>query len=444
MPPVDAGYEQGSANSFAKYYQDSAFNRNKLASEERANKLGDLQYQQEVDKENQARAFQSYMKNADPNSPTFREGLRMIVGPQGVMDYDTKEAATKKARIDAMKSREDFLDQLKRNISSNPSDANVTAWGEDAVLKGLFTEDEARANTEELLKLKPEERARSLMQSGATAEQRKPTNVTVNRGGRTDVFERGAFGGPLTPRGSFEDVPLPAAVEAQNLREKMAGRAPPSEPAPSPPVAVVDPSDPTKVIFVDRKRAIDEGLTPANAQNEGLAPKEILKRNAQYPAQTQAIKAFEAQATSFASDMTKLLNHPGLSGMTGILAGRTFNITPEAREAQAIYKKIVAKGGFSVLQAIREASKTGGALGNLSNQEGTQLKEAFAAIEQTQDTESVQRALEQAISELEGAKVRMREAYDSTYEYKREKRGGGASGSFDAPAPGTAATVSNW
>ena len=435
MPPIDSSYEQGSANSFAKYYQDSAFNRNKLASDERANKLGDLQYQQEVDKETQARALQSYMKNADPNSPTFREGLRMIVGPQGVMDYDTKEAATKKARIEAMKSQDDFLNQLKRNISDNPSDANVIAWGEDAVIKGLFTPEEAKANTEELLRLKPEERARSLMQAGATAEQRKPTNVTVDRNGQTDVFERNAFGGPLIPRGSFANVPQPAAVEAQNLREKMAGRAPPTEPTPSPPVAVVDPKDPTKIVFVDRKRAIDEGLTPANAQSEGLAPKEILKRNAAFPAQTQAIKAFEAQADSFLGDMKKLLNHPGLSGMTGLIAGRTFNVSREARQAQAIYDKIVSKGGFSVLQAIREASKTGGALGNLSNQEGTQLKSAFAAIKETQNTEDVQEALAQAISELEASKVRMREAYDSTYEYKNTGRGGGGGAGVDGSNP---------
>jgi hypothetical protein len=428
MPLVDSSYEPGSANSLAAYYQKSQENRNILAAQNRANKLGDLQYGQEVDKENTARALKSYFANKNPNDPDFREGLRMIVGPQGVMDYDTKEAATEKARIEAMKHREDFLDQLKRNISSNPSDENVISWGQDAVIKRLFTKDEAERNTAELLKLPLEERARSLMQSGATAEQRKPTNITIDRGGQHDVFERGAFGGPLTPRGSFADVPKPAAVEAQDLREKLAGRSPPAMPTPAAPVPVVDPNDPTKIILVDRNEAITKRMTPANAQDQGLAPKEILARNARYPAQTQAIKAFEAQSDSFLGDLKKLAEHPGLSSITGLIAGRTPNLTGDARAAQALYKKIVSKGGFSVLQAIREASKTGGALGNLSNQEGAQLKEAFAAIEQTQNTEDVQNALQQAISELEASKVRMREAYDSTYEYKNTERGGRGGG----------------
>lgn len=425
MPPVDSGYEQGSANSFAKYYQDSAFNRNKLAADERANKLGDLQYQQELDKENTSRALKSYFANKNPNDPNFEQGLGMIVGPQGVMDYRTKEAATKKARIEAMQKQDDFVNQLKRNLADNDSDENVIAWGQDAVIKGLFTKEEAEANTRELLAMPRGERARSLSQAGATAEQRKPTNVTVDRGGQTDVFERGAFGGPLTPRGSFADVPKPAAVEAQNLREKMAGRAPPTMPTPAAPVAVVDPVT-GKPRFASREEAITKGLAPASAQEEGLAPKEILKRNASFPAQTQAIKAFEAQSDSFLGDLKKLAEHPGLSGITGIIAGRTPNLTGDARAAQALYDKIVAKGGFSVLQAIREASKTGGALGNLSNQEGTQLKSSFAAINQTQNTEDVQSALEQAISELKASKVRMREAYDSTYDYKNT--GGGGAG----------------
>lgn len=421
MPPVDASYEPGSANSFAKYYQDSAFNRNKLAADERANKLGDLQYQQELDKENQARALKSYFANKNPNDPDFNQGLGMIVGPQGVANYEKQQLEAKKSKLGLRVQQDEFTDKLKKNLSRNPSDENVIAWGQDAVIDGLFTQEQAEANTRELLAMPPEERKKYL---AGESDQPDPAEVATMR----------RLGFPMTPEGyaQYRDMQradrlLSPEEEAQKIR--IAGARPPTEPTPAAPVAVVDPRDPTKIVLVDRKRAIDEGLTPANAQSEGLAPKEILARNARYPAQTQAIKAFEAQSNSFLGDMTKLLNHPGLSGMTGFIAGRTPNLTGAAREAQALYDKIVAKGGFSVLQAIREASKTGGALGNLSNQEGTQLKAAFAAIKETQDTESIQRALEQAISELEGAKVRMREAYDSTYEYKNTGRGAGVDGS---------------
>jgi hypothetical protein len=93
-------------------------------------------------------------------------------------------------------------------------------------------------------------------------------------------------------------------------------------------------------------------------------------------------------------------------------------VTSDARAAEAKYEKIVAKGGFQMLQNMRDASKTGGALGNVSNQEGKQLTSAFAAIQRTQDAKDVRAAIDQAISDIQGAKTRMREAYDSTYSYK--------------------------
>jgi hypothetical protein len=86
--------------------------------------------------------------------------------------------------------------------------------------------------------------------------------------------------------------------------------------------------------------------------------------------------------------------------------------------AQALYDKIVAKGGFQALQDLRDASKTGGALGNVSNQEGKQLTASFAAIDQRQNAKDVQAAINQAIADIEGARTRTREAYDSTYSYK--------------------------
>jgi hypothetical protein len=54
----------------------------------------------------------------------------------------------------------------------------------------------------------------------------------------------------------------------------------------------------------------------------------------------------------------------------------------------------------------------------VSNQEGKQLTASFAAIDRRQDAPDVQAAIDEAVASIEGAKVRMREAYDSTYSYK--------------------------
>jgi len=157
------------------------------------------------------------------------------------------------------------------------------------------------------------------------------------------------------------------------------------------------------------------------ANAELLTPKEKQKREAAYPQATSAISSFETKADSFIKDIEKLRDSPGLSEITGFAAGRIPGITANGRAAQALYDKIVAKGGFQALQDLRDASKTGGALGNVSNQEGKQLTASFAAIDRRQDAKDVRAALDQAIGDIQASKTRLKEAYDMTYSYKAEQ-----------------------
>lgn len=209
-------------------------------------------------------------------------------------------------------------------------------------------------------------------------------------------------------------------------------KAPVSSATPAAPVAVVDPKT-NKVVLVSREDAIRNRMAPANAL-EALPAKEIQKREAAYPQATASVKAIEKSTDNLIKDLKALRDHPGLDSITGIAAGRLPALTANGRAAQATYDKIVAKGGFQVLQDMRDASKTGGALGNVSNQEGSQLKSAFAAIDRKQDAADVRRAIDEAISNAEGSKARIREAYNMTYDYKNQ--GGG-----NAPAPAVKGAV---
>jgi hypothetical protein len=194
-------------------------------------------------------------------------------------------------------------------------------------------------------------------------------------------------------------------------------KAPVSSATPAAPVAVVGADG--KIIYVSREEAISKNMTPAAAL-EGLSPKEIQKREASYPQATTSVKAIEKNTDNLIKDLKTLRDHPGLNSITGIAAGRLPGLTSDGRAAQALYDKIIAKGGFQVLQDMREASKTGGALGNVSDKEGAQLKSAFEAIDRKQDAADVRKALDAAISTAEGSKVRVRESYDMTYDYKNQ------------------------
>jgi len=209
-------------------------------------------------------------------------------------------------------------------------------------------------------------------------------------------------------KGSYQDFVTARAA---------AGRAPAQPPQPQPPVAVVGPDN--KPIYVTREEALSKKMTPASAM-EGLAPKEIQAREAKFPAATSAVKTFESSADRLAADLEKLAKHPGLSGISGLIYGRTLALTKDARAAQALYDSIIARGGFQELQNMRASSPTGGALGNVSNQEGQYLRDAFAPINRTQDTADLSRSLIEAANATRVSKQRVREAYDLTYDYKNQ------------------------
>jgi len=194
---------------------------------------------------------------------------------------------------------------------------------------------------------------------------------------------------------------------------------PPGQPrAEQPPVAVVDPNT-NKVIFVDRATAIANKMTPASAI-EGLSPKEIQTREAKYPQAKTAVVTFESNAEKLAKDLETLANSKGLEGITGLIGGRTPAITKEARAAEALYNSIVARGGFNELQNIRASSPTGGALGNVSNAEGQNLRDAFAPLKLTQNASDLKGYLLRAAQETRASAGRIKETFDMTYEYKNQ------------------------
>ena len=182
-------------------------------------------------------------------------------------------------------------------------------------------------------------------------------------------------------------------------------------------VEVVDPKNPTRTIVVTKARAVAEGLTPAKAM-EGLTPVQRQKLEASYPQATAALKGHQNKTAQFIKDLEELRDHPGLDSVTGFAAGRAPGLSDAGRAAVAKYDKVVAKGGFQALQDMRDMSKTGGALGNVSDKENQQLKASFAAIDRKQNAKDVRAAIDDLITELKGGVGRLQDAYDLTYEYR--------------------------
>jgi hypothetical protein len=158
---------------------------------------------------------------------------------------------------------------------------------------------------------------------------------------------------------------------------------------------------------------------PGGPAAPGLSPKDIQKREAVFPQATSSVKSFETKSEQFIKELEKLRDDPGLNQITGAIYGRTPSVSREGSRAQALYDKIFAKGGFQALQDMREASKTGGALGNVSNEEGRRLeKSVVGGLDRTQSIDDVKQGINDFIDEIRVSQARVREAYDSTYAYK--------------------------
>ena len=180
---------------------------------------------------------------------------------------------------------------------------------------------------------------------------------------------------------------------------------------------------------------IPGGPADPSVQVTKLDARERAGREKLFPKANAAIQQVEAATTSLEQDLRTLANHPGLSGITGLIAGRTPAITGPAREAQALFDKILSRGQFNELAAMRAASPTGGALGNVSNVEGERLRQAFGALNQTQNTGSVQRELLRIADDAAAFKQRARSAFDETFSYRQEGAGSPPANPPAAPKP---------
>lgn len=178
------------------------------------------------------------LRRLNPSAPDYESQL-FKVSPQLGISYrkerattEAQEAARKKSEFDLTAARRKFGDDLKRNLSANPSDENVVAWGQDAVLQGIYTEDQVASTVQQLLTIPPQQRASILSRAGASPSELKPSTQTINRGGATELVQVPAFGGAPTTLGAYQDVPLPANVQAQKIEIARQSRPPRAEAAP--------------------------------------------------------------------------------------------------------------------------------------------------------------------------------------------------------------------
>jgi hypothetical protein len=146
---------------------------------------------------------------------------------------------------------------------------------------------------------------------------------------------------------------------------------------------------------------------------------------------TAQLQSSTANMNRLASTANAILTHPGLAGITGI-RGKVPDIPgTDAADARALLNTLKSQVAFDVLQDMRNNSKTGGALGNVSDAEGRRLESNLAALDTTQGIDQFKKQLNDIITFSNDAKTRLQDAYNMKH------KSGGAAPSISPPSSQT-------
>jgi hypothetical protein len=118
------------------------------------------------------------------------------------------------------------------------------------------------------------------------------------------------------------------------------------------------------------------------------------------------------QLDELAMSVNKVMTSPGLEKNFG-LQGYVPNMPGgSAANAAALLETLKTQGAFAALQEMRNASKTGGALGAISDREGQMLQNAMAPLAKAQSPQQVRESLRTILDHIERSKQRIADAYN--------------------------------
>lgn len=140
---------------------------------------------------------------------------------------------------------------------------------------------------------------------------------------------------------------------------------------------------------------------------------------------TAALQSSQAGLDRLQIEAERLKKHPGLEKTTGLmsavpLVGGIATIPgTDAANFKAGLDTLKSQTGLSVLQEMRNNSKTGGALGQVSDFENRMLQANLANLDRAQSEPEFRAALDKIITYTEGAKERLRAAYNLKHSGKQ-------------------------
>lgn len=176
-------------------------------------------------------------------------------------------------------------------------------------------------------------------------------------------------------------------------------------------------------------REFETGQRPGGAPGQPVRgpakpPTATAIKEARAPAEAfNAMTATQAKYDDTIARAKRLLNNPSLDTIIGNVQGNIPETalslySQDAANALSDYNELLAVAGFQELQAMRDASPTGGALGQVSDSENRLLQQSAFASSRTQDEKKFRESLRTYIKRLENSRRRVEDAYERTFGQK--------------------------
>ena len=171
------------------------------------------------------------------------------------------------------------------------------------------------------------------------------------------------------------------------------------------------------------EEALKQKKELAEAGTEASAQAKVDAANRKREAETAAAQPGEQSKIAFGQEKTVMLNElideakAGTNAWTaGLLGAPLSRISgTDSANLRATLDTIKANIGFDRLQEMRDASKTGGALGNVSERENELLQSVWGSLEQTQSPAQLRKNLERVRKAVKSAQKRLLARYKAVY-----------------------------
>jgi hypothetical protein len=158
---------------------------------------------------------------------------------------------------------------------------------------------------------------------------------------------------------------------------------------------------------MDNKRAIDVANINAEAKKDATG----LKRQDK-AAEAKTSVDMAVNTLSATRDVAKeLLNHEGLGRITGLMGALPNIPGSKAADAEAVLKRLSSMASIQMINDLRQASKTGGAVGQVTEREWGYLASAAAKLDKAQGTPAFKGALEDYVKQLDRVESLITDAY---------------------------------